>query len=583
MVETPKAWLLILCASLLCVEYTIDALSYDHSATIECLEEPLKPQYNGGIIVNPQFTYGLTGWSSFGGNGGKIMQKKSKDGNSFIVAYNRYQPYDTFSQKIYLHKKKLYAFSAWIQVSHGKEPVTAVFKTTDGFTFAGSAVARSGCWSMLKGGLTVNSSGYAELYFQSNSINVEIWVDNVSLQPFTEVQWRSHQVEGIAKARKRDVKVHVIDSKGEVLQGANIHFRPRQSKASFPFGCVINKDILGNQAYQSWFTSRFSVTVFGNELKWYSTERVRGVENYTDADAMLAFAKQNGISVRGHCIFWDDPYYQPEWVKSLSPAELKDAAYKRLQSVVSRYSGKFVGWDVNNENLHHQFFEQMLGANASDVFFQMAYQLDPTRMFMNEYNTIEWSGETVASPAQYLTKLQEIRSFYKGPTGIGVESHFITLNIPYVRAALDTLASAGVPIWLTELDVYSADQAFHLEQILREAHAHPAVQGIVLWAARTAAGCYRMCLADEKYNNLPTGDVVDKLINEWKPYSVDGEIGSDGEFKTSLFHGEYDLTIYHPSTNTTLNRMFKVAAPEISAQNLKDTVSPMILHLQVDV
>ncbi|KAI3867631.1 hypothetical protein MKW98_006008 [Papaver atlanticum] len=570
-VGAPKAWLMFLCACLHFVGYTVDALSYDHSATVDCLKEPLKPQYSGGIIVNPEFSYGLKGWSSFGGNGGKMMHKKSEDGNSFIAANSRNHPYDTFSQKIYLHKKKLYAFSAWIQVRQGKEPVTAVFKTTHGLKFAGLAVARSGCWSMLKGGLTVDSSGYADLYFQTNNMNVEIWVDNVSLQPFTEEQWRSQQVEGIAKARKRDVKVQVIDSKGHILHGANIHFRPRQSKASFPFGCAINKGILSNQAYQSWFTSRFSVTSFENELKWYSTEKVRGVENYTDPDAMLAFAKENGIPVRGHCIFWDDPIYQPKWVSSLSPAELKVAAYKRLQSVVSRYSGQFVAWDVNNENLHHQFFEQMLGANASDVFFKMAHQLDPTtRMFMNEFNTLEWSGDTVAS-------------FYDGPTGIGLESHFITLNIPYVRATLDSFASTGLPIWLTELDVYGTDQVLHLEQILREAHAHPAVQGIVLWAARSAAGCFRMCLTDEKYNNLPTGDVVDKLINEWKPYSSEGKTDSNGEFKTLLFHGDYDVKIYHPSMNSTLTRRFEVTTPETSAQNLKNTVSPMILHVKVNV
>ncbi|XP_026415817.1 uncharacterized protein LOC113311181 [Papaver somniferum] len=588
-VKAPKALLFILSSIILFAGYTIDALSYDHSATIECLKEPLKPQYSGGIIVNPEFSYGLKGWSSFGGNGGKIMHKTSEDGNSFIVAHSRNQPYDTFSQKIYLHKENLYAFSAWIQVSHGKGPVTAVFKTTDGFTYAGSAVARSGCWSMLKGGLTVDSSGYAELYFQSNNTNAEIWVDNVSLQPFTKEQWRSHQVEGINKARKRDVKVHVIDSKGETLQGANIHFRPRQNKASFPFGCVINKDIIGNQAAQNWFLSRFSVTVFGNELKWYATERFRGVENYTDADAMLAFAKQNGIPVRGHCIFWDDPDYQPKWVPSLSPEEIKDAAYKRLQSVVSRYSGQFINWDVNNENLHFQYFEQILGANASDVFFQMANQLDPaTRLFMNEFNTLEWSGDTSASPAQYVAKLQEIGNFYQGPRGIGLESHFGTPNIPYVRAALDTLASAGVPIWLTELDVSVENgtemQASYLEQILREAHSHTAVEGIVLWAARNETGCYRMCLTDENYNNLPTGVVVDKLIDEWKPQISEGLTDSNGEFKTLLFHGHYDVAINHPSMNSTFSRRFEVTAPETSARNSEDTtISPMILHVQVDV
>ena len=55
---------------------------------------------------------------------------------------------------------------AWIQVSEGIAPVRAVFKTVTGFMHAGAIVAQSKCWSMLKGGLTVDASGPAELYFE---------------------------------------------------------------------------------------------------------------------------------------------------------------------------------------------------------------------------------------------------------------------------------------------------------------------------------------------------------------------------------------------------------------------------------
>lgn len=46
--------------------------------------------------------------------------------------------------------------------------VMAIFKTNEGYKSAGSVVAQVGCWSMLKGGITVESlsSGPAQLYFQ---------------------------------------------------------------------------------------------------------------------------------------------------------------------------------------------------------------------------------------------------------------------------------------------------------------------------------------------------------------------------------------------------------------------------------
>ncbi|KAK2974753.1 hypothetical protein RJ640_010013 [Escallonia rubra] len=77
---------------------------------------------------------------------------------------------------------------------------------------------------------------------------------------------------------------------------------------------------------------------------------------------------------------------------------LKKAAAQRINSVVSRYKGELIAWDVVNENLHFSFFEDKLGKNASEIFYSSAYHLDPRMtMFMNEYNTIEYSGDEAAS------------------------------------------------------------------------------------------------------------------------------------------------------------------------------------------
>lgn len=57
-------------------------------------------------------------------------------------------------------------YTAWIQVNEGKVPVTAVFKTSEGFKHGGAVVAESNCWSMLKGGVTVDASGPVQLYFE---------------------------------------------------------------------------------------------------------------------------------------------------------------------------------------------------------------------------------------------------------------------------------------------------------------------------------------------------------------------------------------------------------------------------------
>ena len=212
------------------------------------------------------------------------------------------------------------------------------------------------------------------------------------------------------QARKSKVLVQALDEQGNPLPNAPISIT--QTKSGFPFGNAINKYILNNTAYQDWFTSRFTVTTFTNEMKWYSTESAQGQEDYSVADAMLQFSKDHNISVRGHNVFWDDPHFQPNWVPSLSTDQLNSAVEKRLNSVVSRYKGQVIHWDVVNENLHYSFFESKLGQNFSARVFNEVHNIDgyPT-LFLNEYNTIEDSTDDSVTPAQYIQKLKEIQSY----------------------------------------------------------------------------------------------------------------------------------------------------------------------------
>lgn len=250
--------------------------------------------------------------------------------------------------------------------------------------------------------------------------------------------------------------------------------------------------------------------------------------------------------------------------------------------MMSKYRDQLFHWDVVNENLHFNFFESKLGQNASAVYYKIANRIDPrTTPFLNEFNTIEESGDGASSPAKYLQRISQIRSQgYYGPLGIGLEGHFGSANLPYIRSAIDQLASAKLPIWVTELDVKSGpqqvtyytlplhnlvlansilttkrdlkvsclfEQATFLDQILREVHSHFAVQGVIIWSAWSPQGCYRMCLTDNNFRNLATGNVVDKIRYEWSHAAdLPGTTDSDGFFETSLFHGEYEAKISHP-------------------------------------
>lgn len=139
--------------------------------------DPLKPQYGGGIIKNPEFNHGMEGWSSYGLT--NATTRKSSNANSFGVATNRTYYNQSISQTVYLKQEMIYTFSTWLQVGEGESAIRAVFKTSDEIIPAGTVDAKSGCWSMLKGGLTVQKSGPAQLYFEViNTGLMHILVEN---------------------------------------------------------------------------------------------------------------------------------------------------------------------------------------------------------------------------------------------------------------------------------------------------------------------------------------------------------------------------------------------------------------------
>ena len=205
---------------------------------------------------------------------------------------------------------------------------------------------------------------------------------------------------------------------------------------------------------QDWFVKRFNAAVFENELKWYATEPDQGKVNYTISDQMLQFVRANKIIARGHNIFWEDPKYTPAWVHNLTGIELRSAVNSRIQSLLSQYKEEFIHWDVSNEMLHFDFYEKRLGPNATLHFFETAHESDPlATLFMNDFNVVETCNDVNSTVDAYISRIRELQQSGVFMNGIGLEGHFTIPNPPLIRAILDKLATLGLPIWLTEVDI----------------------------------------------------------------------------------------------------------------------------------
>ncbi|CAL4941422.1 unnamed protein product [Urochloa decumbens] len=553
------------------VGWMAQAVPYDYRSSLECMGNPKAPLYNGGTIRNGEFNNGLMSWSA--PRGVVATVSTSPSGNKFAAALSRgAQRSRSVFQKIQMQSDTHYALSAWLQVSNGTVDVKATVKAANGaLVAAGAAVVKAGCWTMLKGGMTADSSGPAELFFQADAA-VDMLVDSVSLQPFTAEEWKAQPFTD--RTRKSSVRIVARSVDGMPLANATLGIK--LSRPGFPFGNAMWKEILDTPAYEQWFASRFTVATFEDEMKWYSTEPAQGHEDYSVPDTMLQLAGKHGIRVRGHNVFWDDQKWQAGWVRPLGPAQLQAAVEERVWSAVRRYAGKVIAWDVVNENLHYNFFESRLGPDASARIYSHVGQLDRNAiLFMNEFNTLEQPMDTDALPAKYAAKMGLIRA-YAGNAGlrvaVGLESHFpATPNVPYMRAALDTLGQLGIPIWLTEVDVAGGPmQERYLEEVLREGYGHPSVEGIVMWAAWHARGCYVMCLTDNSFRNLPVGDVVDKLIAEWNAHPKAATADANGQVKLDLVDGQYDLTVNHPSLRAPAVRAVTVDASSSGQKHVID-------------
>ncbi|KAL3356623.1 hypothetical protein AABB24_017335 [Solanum stoloniferum] len=514
---------------------------YDHSAWTECQAEPVAQLYNGGILRNKFPIY-----------------QPVKDINGDMVDS------PTLSLEN-LSQGSIYSFSSWVRVKNVNSAlVTATVKPDNKYAKCiGSVIAKKGCWSFLKGGFLWDStSNSSEIDFQSSDRTkkfVEIEIINYSLQPFTEREWKLNQFEGIKTERKRGVTIHVVDKNGLRVPGAAVKLS--QISTDFPIGTMISRTILGNLPYQEWFLKRFKATVFENELKWYKTEPLPGQFNYTVVDQMMKFVRKNKLIARGHNMFWDDPVYVQDWLENMTVPQLQRAMKSRIKSVMSKYRNEFFHWDVNNELLHFDFYEKKLGPKATLDMFKSMQREDPlATLFLNEYNIVE-RCDSKANVDRYIDTFKELKKGGVKVAGIGLESHFSAPNPAFMRAVLDKLATLKLPIWLTEVDVSSMygleEQAVFLEQILREAFSHPSVNGIMLWTARSPGGCYQTCLTDEKFQNLPTGDVIDQLLlNEWTTGTKRGKTNEFGSYNFRGFLGEFKVSILY--NRTIVNSTFSL-------------------------
>ena len=385
-------------------------------------------------------------------------------------------------------------------------------------------------------------------------------------------EWRSEADRRIERCRKGDLVVKVRGRDRSPAKDVRVAYR--LVRHAFLFGTAIayapfaDASEIGRR-YRQFILDHFSALVCENEMKWYANEAERGREDYAPADALLAFADENGLAMRGHCLFWDAQEWAQPWLAALDQNALRAAMERRLAASVSRYAGRLVSWDVNNEMLDGSFYGKRLGPDGAAWMFREAARLDPkTPLFVNEYGIL---GEPERIEC-YLALIRDLRARGARVDGIGIQSHDsdrltadgVTMLAPgdrpwylYTRpltptaflATLDRLhGETGLPIHLTEVTAKFPDAARRgelLEMLFRLGFSHEAVEAIMLWgfSANTHWMGPDAALTSADGTLNPAGARISRLLHEEWTTQGSATTGADGGITFRGFYGRYALEV----------------------------------------
>jgi endo-1,4-beta-xylanase len=510
------------------------------------------------LIINGDFENGLDSWHPIGPVSISLEELDPESGCCSARIGARTSAWNGIGQWVtdLLVPGRSYAISARIRVANGDdELVTVKLRQIDESGTRWLSLAegrgRSDAWRSIKGAFTYQPSGAVEslrYYVSGAPAGVDILVDSlrlVELAPFTMDQ----ADQRIEAHRKRNIEFRILDADDCPVAGADLDIR--QTSHAFAFGTVINRNHMDNATYKQFIADNFEWGVMENAAKWRQNQWSPGPPDYTDADEIVAFCRENDILLRGHCITWANPIRVPDWVVPLEPKALRTAVEERIDDVVAHFEDDFLHWDVNNEMIANTFFADRLGSAFRAEMFQRARSVDPdVTLMVNDYNVITSNRQSAL-----LHQVEDLEALSAGVDALGAQGHFNEAPAPEVLdRRLDHLAESGLPIWITEYDCTVAEieaRADALERNYRTAFSHPGVSGILMWGFWEGSlnSGPDAALVDLDWTVNAAGLRYQALMDEWTTLAQ-GTSDSDGRFDCRGFHGSYSLTIQHDGRTT---------------------------------
>jgi endo-1,4-beta-xylanase len=358
----------------------------------------------------------------------------------------------------------------------------------------------------------------------------------------------------------------------------NTEIQIQQLRHEFWFGAALANHLFGPRAdaataakYKQTFLENFNAAVTENALKWHQLEPERGKINYTTVDAILEWTEQNKIPLRGHNVFWGIPQFVPQWQKDLDNDTLREVVKNHATEIARKYRGRFAEYDLNNEMVHGNFYEQRLGPEITKQMADSMRAEDTNAvLFLNDYDML--TGRRVRD---YVAQIQKFRDQQVSLGGIGVQghSHRDSFDPTVMQNALDQLAQFKLPIRITEFnfpgqnsrhynkhddkltDEEEQAKAQAITDYYRICFAHPNVEGILMWGFWEGANWIPVSsLYRRDWTPTPAAQAYKDLI--YKEWWTSEKIKTDstGHATVKAYYGEHRLTSGSKQLTITLKK-----------------------------
>lgn len=212
-------------------------------------------------------------------------------------------------------------------------------------------------------------------------------------------------------------------------------------------------------AYAATLRNNFSSITTENELKFEIVQPERGVFSFAAADAIVAFAEQHELEVRGHTLVWHNQL--PDWLRDgqFSRDDLLRILREHITTVVGRYQGRIAAWDVVNEafasdgTLRDNLWLRGIGPEYIRLALRWAHEADPeARLYLNEFG-LEFGDPKARGVERAVSELlrDEVPLH-----GIGFQMHLALDNPPdpvLAAQVMQRFADLGLRTDITEMEV----------------------------------------------------------------------------------------------------------------------------------